>query len=239
MPWYLGGSFGSPNDAIIQEFDRTFRKSIPEDFRDRLFRALEWFRLAHTEPDKVSSVSKVVMMATAFEIVLNLPMVGDKSVRFADEPEKRCAITQSQRQTRLDKKGKNQTRTKVAWWGWDFYKQLRNAIVHGDAIRPRQLKYLYRTRTWLSKLIVADLVFWQCVTKDLYNHGCIGFEARSLSASLNKLFPDEPSGSAEHFCVESFFQFDDVHRASGWAGKRNKKMKIKSPKEEFTGLSPA
>jgi len=238
MPWCLGGSFGSPNDKIIQGFDRAFGRGIPKDFRDRLFRALEWFRLAHTESDKVSSVSKVVMMATAFEIVLNLPMVGDKSGRFADELEKRCAITQSLRQTRLDRKGKNQTRAKVAWWGWDFYK-LRNAIVHGDVIRPRQLKYLCQTRTWLSQLIVADLVFWQCVTKDLYDHDCIGSEARSLSASLDKLFPDEPSGSAEQFCVESFFQFDKVHRAFGWARKRTKKKKIKPPKEKLTDLSPA
>jgi hypothetical protein len=114
MPWCLGGSNGSPNATFIRGFGRVFGKGIPKDFRDRLFRALEWFRLAHTESDKVSTVSKVVMMATAFEIILNLPNVGDKSGHFADELEKRCAITRSLQQTRQDRKRRRQIRSKVA-----------------------------------------------------------------------------------------------------------------------------
>ncbi len=216
-PWSTGGAFASPDSRLLEGFSKFFESKFTGEVKERVLRSLEWFRFAHIESDEISPLSKVVMMATIFEIVLDVPNVRDKSGWIADEVAKRCSRTESFLETRKDNKGSDVTRPKIGWWAWDFYK-LRNAIVHGDAIKSDQLRYHGPQRDWLSQLIVADLVFWECVTRELYAHNCLGEEVREYSAKLDEMFPDEPPGSAEPDALAGFvgFDFDGVHRALGW-----------------------
>jgi len=66
-PWSTGGSFGASDTELVKGFNKVFEPTFSLDIRERLFRSLEWFRLAHVESDEVSPLSKVIMMATAFE----------------------------------------------------------------------------------------------------------------------------------------------------------------------------
>jgi Apea-like HEPN len=222
MPWSLGGSFGTPDSELVTGFSKIFDSTFPLDVKERLLRSLEWFRFAHVESDEISILSKVVMMATAFEIILDVAAEAtDKSGWIAKEVAKRCSSQKSLVETRKDKKGNDQTRAKISWWAWDFYK-LRNAIVHGDAVQSEQLQFQAPERNWLTELIVADLVFWELVTRELYETGTIGQNVRDCEAEWDKAFPEEPAGASEKQLARWLLGFDDVHRALGWVPERSK-----------------
>jgi hypothetical protein len=216
QPWWLGGGFGVPNARLTAAFDKSFGVLGRE--RTRLFQSLEWFRLAHTQYDQVSEASKVVMMATAFEILLGAGKSRKKKEWIVCELERRCARPDSHRDGRKTRDG-NRIYSKVACWGWDFY-ELRNAIAHGDEVTPEQLKYPTPSRPWLMHLIVADLVFWECVTRELYRLECIGEvknHARELAGLYKPVFPDmQPDSFVDHVAT-SLLGFGDVHRALGWS----------------------
>lgn len=72
-PWSMGGSFGIPNREIVEALSKYFTLCFSSELRGRLFRGLEWFRLAHTESEQISELSKIVMMVTGFEILLEFP----------------------------------------------------------------------------------------------------------------------------------------------------------------------
>ena len=71
-PCDLGG-IGFPDDDLLQGLGRLFGRKVKADVRTRVARSLEWFRLAHTSGDGASALTKIVMMATAFEILLQIP----------------------------------------------------------------------------------------------------------------------------------------------------------------------
>ena len=216
QPWHLGGNFGVPRDELIQGFDKAFAKDFPSPIRDRWFRSLEWFRLAHTETDEISIFSKIVMMATAFEILVQVPNIPNKKEWLAKELIKRCASSKSLKATRIDSKGKKYRYPKIAWWAWDFY-NLRNKIVHGDSIPYKLLKYKVRNKKWLTHLIVADLIFWECLTRELYIQKCIGDHIKKeVLPNWQALFPKEPPEALENLLIPSMLGFNEIHRELGW-----------------------
>jgi len=216
-PWSIGGAFANPDSRLLEAFTKFFEPGFPAEVKGRVLRSLEWFRFAHIGSDDVSWQSKVVMMATAFEIVLDVPDQSNKKGWIADRLDTLCGTEGTLREDRNI--GSRQiNHTKIGWWGWDFY-QLRNEIVHGDVIRPEQLEYRTSTIKWLTHPIVADLAFWECIARELYAHRCLGDDIRGYSAELDKLFPDQPPGGAEPTLLAGFmgFGFSEVHRAFGWA----------------------
>jgi len=213
-PWTVGGSFGDPDDELVRGFNGVLGDSFSPDTRERIFRSLEWFRFAHAEGEEVSLLSKVVMMAIAFEVILQVPKTGHKKRWIADRLDRWCTTHGHIRETRKVGKGRDQTYSKMAWWSWDFY-DLRNAIVHGDAIDPSVLIYKAPGRDWLTHLIVADLVFWECVKRELFSQGAIGEKVHeeierynTQSGSLDEL-PHE-------YLVEWLLGFRDIHQTLGW-----------------------
>lgn len=211
MPLHLGGTFGRADPRMLGGLGKVFEPSFPADVHERLFRALEWYRLAHTESDAVSWPSKAVMMTTAFEILLVLPE-RDQKANFAKETDKRIRTEQFYTQKRRDSKGKEHEASLAAWWSWDFY-ELRSRIVHGDPIRPEDIQY----KDWITHLIVADVVFLGLVKRLLYEHKCVGDEVRRQAAHLAKSSTD----TVEDFEKVLFgrvagLDLDSVHEALGW-----------------------
>jgi len=214
-PWAIGGSFGTPDKELVQGFCKVFDAKFSGDVCERFFRSLEWFRMSHVENSEVSILSKIVMMATAFEILLQVPNISNKKQWIAEEIEKRISNSDFLMETRTDPKGYDYTYSKVAWWSWDFYK-IRNSIVHGDYVKPECIQYYAPGIKWLTHLIVADLVFWECVKRELFNHRCIGDDVYSCAKEWDKAFPEEPKGTAIEPLAGLFLGFDDVHKALGW-----------------------
>lgn len=217
-PWCVGGTFGTdPDKEFISAFDKVFNTEFPADMRERIFRSLEFFRLVHTEldlglnqPFAIEKLSKLVMMSTVFEIFLSFPDTPQKKKYFADKIQDKIANSDFIPETRTGSKNKTVTRSKAAWWAWDFY-NLRNKIIHGDKIEKEDLLY----KDWITHDIVADLVFWELVKRELYEHGFLGERPRKLTKKF------EPVTDASSVTIEDIFArwtlgFDDVHRGLGW-----------------------
>jgi len=193
---------------LIGGFDSCFSDGFHEKGeRERLFRSLEWFRLAH-ENAQLSELSKIVMMATAFEILFQF---GEgKRKDFVKYMENNIASDRFFKDTRTDK-GRAYTYSLAGWWAWDFY-NLRSTIVHGDNVSQDALIY----KKPLKHLIIADLVFLECMIQKLLDHKCIGNDMRS-SKELDKLYQNNKSKDKR---VESWVKwswgFDAIYKALGW-----------------------
>jgi hypothetical protein len=171
------GAYDGPRAPLLQSLARMFDSSFPSDVRQRLLRSFEWFRLAHTESTAVSPVMKVVMMATAFEVLLGLGK-WRQAKHFRQAIEDEIAGESFVPETHPDDKGRDETFSRCAWWAYDFY-GLRNAIVHGESVEPAKLYY----KDWVTHLDVADVVMLEFVKRLLYKHGCLGSIACVLDES--------------------------------------------------------
>lgn len=158
-PWSTGGFFKNINGNLLAAINKLLQNKGHEDLKNRLLRSIEWFRLAHIENGSISLLFRAVMMATAFEIIFDIPNVGDKAGFLSDKIDQSIAREGFIQKTRkYGKKNENKTRSVAAWWGWDFYK-LRNAIVHGDNVPMSNLIYT----DWITQAIVADVVFYSYI----------------------------------------------------------------------------
>jgi hypothetical protein len=211
-PWAIGGGVWRYEEELIQGLDKCFSAGFPVDVRERLFRSLEWFRMAHIEGGQVSELSKVVMMATGFEILLQFPREG-KRRHFVDYMEKHVASNEFHKDNRTTDKEKTFFLSLAGCWAWDFY-ELRNHIVHGDSIPLKSLIY----RDWITHLIVADLVFLECMKRVLFDQKCIGNNVRSCAKEFAK--SKEPNNGSIEPLARWFLGFNDVHRALGWIPKK-------------------
>lgn len=211
-PLYLGGSLFSIDGKILQALSRLLPSlSNPGGEPDelRLFRALEWFRLAHVENDEVSIFSKVVMMSTAFEILFDVPNIPGKINYIADKIDSIFVSTKLAKTARKIGKA-NKKHTLAGWWGWDFYK-LRNRIVHGDTVAAEELIY----KDWLTHLIVADLVFLKSVIKDLYSFGY-------YAQDVKKLFEESSDQEAEGNMIDFITGFFSLYKRLDWEKQSRK-----------------
>ena len=223
-PWSVGGSFGiNPDVEFISAFDKVFSNEFPSDVRERIFRSLEFFRIAHTEADLglnqpagTASLAKLVMMATAFEILLEFPEFS-KSSCFAKKVENTIKTDEFLMEEKTNSKNKLIKLSKAGWWAWDFYK-LRNRIVHGDKIEPEELFY----KNWITYTIVADLVFWEFIKRELYERGYLGERVRKWTKEFEPV-TDASSGALEDVFAQWILGFEDVHRALGWIPPLNLK----------------
>ncbi len=213
-PWATGGTLGTPDEELAKGFDKCFSPEFSVDIRERLFRSLEWFRMAHIEGGQVSELSKVVMMATGFEILLQFPRKG-KRQHFMDYMKKKVTSDKFIKDTRITDKGDKLNLSLVEWWASDFY-ELRNRIVHGDQVPESDLIY----RDWITHLIVADLVFLECVKRELFEYKCIGNNIRSHAKKFDKMFPNEPEGVSIEPLARWFLGFNNIHRALGWIPRK-------------------
>lgn len=211
QPWDLGGKVWFPSDELLEGFGKLFDPSIdgedPETsntrkVRDRIFRSLEWFRLAHKGGEATSDFARIVMMSTAFEILLDFPE-NLKRQHFIDVVDRRLRQLDS---IIVKVRGPNNQERDVcaaASWAGDFY-NLRNKVVHGDNLIPEQLRF----DRWLTHQIVADVVFWQCVKYELFDLGLVGQDIRDTRAG--------PYGKQLALLLENQFFGYDTHRTLKW-----------------------
>jgi len=175
-PWSTGGFFKNLNRHVLEAINKLLTLPEHEEFKNRLLRSSEWFRLAHLENGSISLLFRAVMMATAFEIIFDIPNVRDKAGFLSDKIDQTVARDNFIKATRRYGKNneKSQTRSVAAWWGWDFYK-LRNSAVHGDNIPMSGLIY----SDWITHTIVADIMFYAYVVYLLKESGCMTDEYKA------------------------------------------------------------
>lgn len=219
-PISLGGSYPGNYKPLLNGLSQVFESGFPSETRGRLFRALEWFRFAHTESTAVSWMHKVVMMATAFEILLDFPE-RDKRRYFIKEIDARFRLAESFLVELPDGQGGTLSVCKAAEWAGQFYK-LRNDIVHGDEVNPERLRY----KQWVTHLIVADRVMLEWVKRLLYEHECLGHKFREHLDRLAPLSPDSRAELERRLLPGIIgLDLDPVHEALDWIPPLEERIK--------------
>ncbi|MCA9072818.1 MAG: hypothetical protein KDA84_28035, partial [Planctomycetaceae bacterium] len=106
-PWDRGGT-SFPDEELLNGLAALLGTRVKAADRERIERSLEWFRLAHTSGDGSSTLTKVVMMATAFEILFGLPR-HNKTKLFIQSVRDRLDRANTRTKTGVDAIGKTKT----------------------------------------------------------------------------------------------------------------------------------
>ena len=215
MPWSTGGGIAIPNQRVVEALSKLLLCDPGGSARERIMRSLEWFRFAHIDSEEVSCLSRIVMMATAFEILLEVPSCADKSDWIANEVAGRCATDDSIFDTAYEGRRGPTARPGVARWAYGFYK-IRNEIVHGDEVPFLRLSYPCTRVPWMTQQIAADLLYWELVTRELFRLDCFGEEFSRQAAELRAVMPDDPEPRLELSLFEHAMGYGAIHRSLGW-----------------------
>ena len=185
------------------------------EFVERVWRSLELFRLAHLDEAHQTDDAKVVAMATAFESFFGLPDRG-KQGEFAGKVGQLIPDGEMQHGIRKTLKGKTINLSVPGCWAWDFY-DLRSRLVHGDSVLPAA----FTDPSGYPHLVVADLVFRECMLRELFTLGCFGADMRQAAADVDKALAAIPSGSkpfdALEWIVNDRLHFRRIHQKLAWS----------------------
>jgi hypothetical protein len=219
QPWSLGGAgFQHPDWSVLKALAALW-EARSAGFLPRIARALEWFRLAHLDLDGVDWRARVVMMATAFEIILQIPFTNQKKQAILDAVDKFPGKSTLRIESRTIGK-KNDvvlTASARAWWVYDFY-ELRNKIAHGEVVAPAELASPFPKRQWLTQLIGADLVFRECLTWLLFEAQFLGENVRASVADWSQIggqTADDPTALTETIAL-CMLGIEDVYKTLDW-----------------------
>ena len=152
----------------------------------------------------------MLFRSTGFEILLEFPKDGKRRY-FTDYVEKNISSDKFLRGTRMDHKGKIHNMSLASCWAWDFY-NLRSKIVHGDSIPNQDLIF----RDWITHLIVSDLVFLECLKRELFRNKCIGDNVYSCAEKITKSSDEHEKKAVVESLARWFLGFNNVHRKLGW-----------------------
>ena len=215
QPWEANGMFAIPETRLVEGFDRLFSMDSLKDLRERIFRSLEWFRIAHTNNCKVSKFAKIIMMTTTLEILLRFPE-NNKKRYFADFIDTYISTEKFIKKKRKDKRGKVHTHTLAGFWSFNFY-ELRSRIVHGSVVLPTDLMYNLK----ISHLEVADLLCLEYIIREFIRENCFKENIASKSNKINKILTKICSNNsnkdfAKDMLINLSWRLDDIHKALGW-----------------------
>jgi len=69
---------------------------------------------------------------------------------------------------------------------------------------------------------VADLVFLECIKRELFYFELIGDDARECARKFGETLGKEDNKTCEEEVAEWFLEYREVHRALGWIRKDRK-----------------
>jgi len=216
-PWAASSVFGGPDRYLVEALGNLLLgpTGFTADFVERVWRSLEWFRLAHLDGADQTDEAKLVAVATSFESLFDLPMSG-KQVEFAKRVEGLVRDPDMGRDTRIRRSGKTLDLSLAGCWAWDFY-ELRSRLVHGDAIPSTA----FNAASGTPHLVIADLVMRECILRELFQYGCFGSDIRQAAVKLNQHLAGIPQGpepfDAVEFWLDWHLRFSRLHRALGWS----------------------
>ncbi|WP_447969667.1 hypothetical protein [Nitrospira sp. M1] len=217
-PSDAGSSCYLPNEELLMALGKLLTRPRQAHKKDRIYRALEWFRFAHSGNDQISDLSRVVMMATAFEILLEIGPGSQKRKEMTEKLDTLTRLDNLKKKTiKFGKKPKQKQKVNVvAAWINIFY-NLRNKIVHGDKIKPRQLECPVPNVSCLTQLHVAALVVWESMSWELFSDRLLGHEDRTYAKSISRLCGEKHP--KETFVRKAFavrFGLNEYHTKMCW-----------------------
>lgn len=204
-PWALGGPAWQLSRHLVESLNNSLASGA-HGVRERIFRALEWFLMARLESSPLSRNAKLVLMTTAFEILLQLP-VDAKKWPLVEAIEKVFGSDELNVCTRRTRKGVKKV-TMAGAWAYDFY-ELRNKIVHGAVVQPEELL----DQSGWSHNVVAAVVFLECIEHEILLHHGTGKEKMKR---LTELWADKAEDEIVELLWLGHRGFSGLESALGW-----------------------
>lgn len=154
-----------PNQPFLQGLVNLFRSTTADAAATR--QAIDWYFLANTDSDSVSSRTEVVIMASAFEALFQVQDERGKKeallrllpVLFAP-----CLAYEAER---IVTDGRLEKKPWKIWWMDEFY-WLRNKITHGGKIDPAKMLWTFDEHLTIAALILAISVKLKLAQLGLY-----------------------------------------------------------------------
>jgi hypothetical protein len=216
MPWDAGSTDFRTNDELLNALGTILNNDPGEHTRNRIYRTLEWFRLAHTGSPETSDESRVVMMTTAFETLLEPDDPHAKSGPLAQQLHE---LTHHDDLTTIKMTigKKTYDLNPIGAWFCTFY-DLRNKVIHGDGLTTNALQF----NESVTHLDVADVVLWETISWELVDRQLLGERAREYAEWLSNAWSKQPaSPSLIRTIMRSLMGIntDDYHKGLGWQNK--------------------
>lgn len=216
-PWAASRLFGGTDRHLLEALGTLLLKpgTLAPDFFERVWRSVEWFRLAHLDGADQTDEAKLVATATAFESLFGLPMSG-KQKAFAQTVEGLVRDCEMERDVRVRQNGKPINLSFAGCWAWDLY-DLRSRLVHGDAVPTATLN----TAHGIPHLVVANLVLRECLLRELFQRRCFGADLRDTAERFDRTLAENSEGAEPFNALEWVFdlhlKFRDIHKELGWS----------------------
>lgn len=233
VPWHVTSramSIPLENLSAIAEF---VGRQPEAHLARRLVQAAAWFRLAHAGGDEVDWLPRIVMLATAFEALLDAGQQSQKSNPTRsklDELFTRPAGGQIKYpKIRRSLKNRDYEHTHMAWFFHDLF-ALRNSIVHAEVVEATELKAGVSYLPWLTKFELASMLLWECFLENLLGHGA--FDAR-IKREFRRLCDADGDkvvdvkmweACAQVFVVGDVRAYDRTNLSIGWAAKTGESL---------------
>jgi hypothetical protein len=201
-----GSSFG-----LVEQFEK-MRTLHPTDQTRRLFQAVQWFFLSHTNAPEVSELSKLVMKATSLESLLSRGNSG--KLEMAIRLDRKLSTSGMEIKSVDIPAGRHSpartiNMSKLAHWFFEFY-DLRSRIVHGLTL-PHGLGAIESKVSWVDHSIAADIAIWSLVTHRLLE----------LNQLILRTLSEEEKQVLKVRNAEFQKQFERVFSALGWLQAQN------------------
>jgi hypothetical protein len=174
-PFYVSQGWDiNYDEKILKGLEKLYKDKKSKEFYKRVINSLEWVLYAYTNVDNFNYLSRIVMMATAFEILLNGFRDRFEFMKKIKQLTCNSYDTKKMKSTReIYYKNKRQRKSFSfkEWWAYEFY-DLRSKIVHGEQIRSNYLK----NRKGKEYFLLSVKFFLECLKKLLSQHNYYDYD---------------------------------------------------------------
>lgn len=126
----------------------------------RILRATDLFFQSYFNDPYVSLNSRILLMVSSFEVLLNLPESNQRKV-FKEQVEKYLARKGDRMRTYFSERGSgNKVKEKTsikAMWADKFY-TLRNHIIHGNVVKPKEFNFNRQRHVDIALMFFVALI---------------------------------------------------------------------------------
>jgi hypothetical protein len=163
------------DQEILRGIEKLQRDRANREFHRQIITSLEWIGYAYTNVDNFNYASRIVMTATAFEILLggfaNRVKFMKKIKRLTCDSSDNCERNRSEREICYHGKKQKKSFSLKECWAYDFY-DLRSRIVHGKEVRSKDFKNRRRKKYFF----LGIRFFEQCLKRLLSEKNCYSYD---------------------------------------------------------------
>lgn len=172
-PFYIShGSDICYDEKFLRALEKLQQDRNNQKLYRRIMTSLEWVAYADTNVNNFNRASRIVMMATAFEILLNgfkdrfdfMKKIKKRTCNDLDDltshPFYRYRRMRSTRKIHYNWRKQSKNFSFKEWWAYEFY-VLRNRIVHGERIKSKD----FVNRKGEDYFLLSIQFFEECLKK--------------------------------------------------------------------------